>query len=664
MYCEKCKKSFLEVADGVCPICGESLAKIDEQTPNSELLCAIERLKQGNQDGFPTIYEHTYKFVCSRAKTLCDDPEDIPDVVQEAYALLVQNVASLRSNESIFAWLRTVTYHVSSRILKKKKYETLLAEENEEWLESLPDEGADAENDFVNQQDVEIIRGCVNRLPDGLRAVVLAYYYDNLKVEEIAQLLNIPVGTVKSRLFISRKKIKQYIEEEERRLGYKLHSFSAVPLLMAIRSLLQENVVDCEAQSAIMYTRVCSELNLSVGSGATATSVAGTLQSTNAVKTAVRGIFKKTALGSACKAVIAVVCGVAVIATATFAGERLMRKRDTATSNDILANRTSQTTGQQYDSETTISSSMRTTYTSTIVPTSPVVSTTTTTIATTNNTTITTAVTANTSSSPSSQMTTSTTAVATPDYDPDPTHEPPQPGDVYETKDYIYRYQWCDSGSEAEFDPANIDTSIGWSVVTKNQEQTEYEALFDAIYGEPVTTMFYTYNMCCAMTIAPAVPKYITDMSFAYTNTSISVAPVLPETVTALGYAFAGTLITETPIIPTNVKSLMHTFQGCQNLKTAPVIPDSVVNMWGTFSGCSSLVSAPVIPENVCDLTETFLDCSSLTGTVTINSTEVNYNISWCFEGTEKPITLTGSTTKEILLALAETSYNNNITVN
>lgn len=684
MYCEKCKKSYVEVADGVCPVCGEPLADAPAQLQNSELLCAIEQLKQGNQDGFPVVYEHTYKYVYSRAKTLCDSPEDIADIVQEAYSILLQNVASLHSNESIFAWLRTVTFHAGSRILKKKKHETLLTEENEEWLESLPDESADAESDFVSQEDIGIIRDCIKRLPDELRAVILAYYYDNLKVEEIAQLLGIPVGTVKSRLFAARKKIKQYIEEEEHRLGYKLHSFNAVSLLMAIRSLLQENMVAAEVQSATIYTRIYSELSLSAGSGtAISTTVAGTTPTVTVAKAAAGAAFRNATFLGVCKATVAIICGVAIVATAAFAGEHLVRQHGAPGDNDVIVNHTTGTTVQTLDGSITVSSSLDTTYKSTTSPA------TTTPISAINKTTSTTSQVA---TSLTSQKTTSTTSVATKDYDPDPTHAPPQPGDVYETEDYIYRYQWVESYPDAEFDPAYVDTSMGWSVLAKNKEQTEYEALFDTIYGKPVTAMFYTYDSCYAMTVAPAVPKYVTHMDFTYIGTSITMAPALPETVIQLGYTFCRTPIAEAPILPSRVESLFNTFCGCKNLKTPPVIPDSVIDMEGafdgcknlktapvipenvrdldaTFHGCSSLVTAPVIPENVSGLYETFYGCSSLTGTVVINSKEVYYsggNISHtlCFQGTEKPITLTGSAPKEILLALAESSLDNdNVTV-
>lgn len=267
MYCEKCNSLLNE--DNICPVC-DGYATPQETNKLSQ---SIEALKGGNQEAFNVFYNYTSKYVYSRAKALSNDEQTANDIMQEVYISAYKNINSLKSNDSVFAWLRTITFNASNRIMKKNKTETVLSEENEEMLEALPDENEQIEEDYMNKQDIEIIHACINRLSDEQRIVLLAYYYDNLKVEEIAELLQISSGTVKSRLFTARKNLKGFIEEEEKKNGYKLHSFSGVSLALALRKLLQENMnnptINTETLCQSIYEKINSPVNNSAITSAT-----------------------------------------------------------------------------------------------------------------------------------------------------------------------------------------------------------------------------------------------------------------------------------------------------------------------------------------------------------------------------------------------------------
>lgn len=227
---------------------------------NNELISAIEETKQGKEEGFKKLYDSTYQFVYSRAKMLCGSEQETSDIVQEVYISVYRGINTLKSNDSLFSWLKTIIFHTGGRIMKKKGNEILLSEESEEAFESLPDETEQTEQNFIDKQDVEIIRSCIDKLSDEQRAVILAYYYDNLKVEEIAELLSISVGTVKSRLFSARKKLKEYIQEEENKHGYKLHSFGATSLVFTLKSILQGNMETSKDKGTLLYNSICKKL--------------------------------------------------------------------------------------------------------------------------------------------------------------------------------------------------------------------------------------------------------------------------------------------------------------------------------------------------------------------------------------------------------------------
>ena len=79
-----------------------------------------------------------------------------------------------------------------------------------------------------------------------------------------------------------------------------------------------------------------------------------------------------------------------------------------------------------------------------------------------------------------------------------------------------------------------------------------------------------------------------------------------------------------------------------------------------TFVECHNLTTAPVIPSSVVDMEMTFMNCQNLTGNVEINCDPITYD--YCFDGTTKPITITGSCSTETKAALAATANNGNVT--
>lgn len=68
------------------------------------------------------------------------------------------------------------------------------------------------ENELLKKEETDFVRSAVNRLPDKLKLPVLLYYMEDLPVAQIAFVLKIPVGTVKSRLHFARKLLEKELE--------------------------------------------------------------------------------------------------------------------------------------------------------------------------------------------------------------------------------------------------------------------------------------------------------------------------------------------------------------------------------------------------------------------------------------------------------------------
>lgn len=222
-----------------------------------ELREAIERLKSGDQDAFHIFYIHTYQFVYARAKFTIRDEHEAQDLMQEVYLAVYRNIGSLKNTDSVYSWLGGITLRQGMKLVNRKKRNILLSEDQEGMFEDLPDESRGTEERIARAEEIQIMKDCIYELSEEQRAVVLAYYYDEMKGEEIARLLEISEGTVKSRLYHARKRLKASLVELEKKQGYRLYSISIPAVLAAVGYLLGENTITAEAAGGI-YSGICS----------------------------------------------------------------------------------------------------------------------------------------------------------------------------------------------------------------------------------------------------------------------------------------------------------------------------------------------------------------------------------------------------------------------
>lgn len=226
-----------------------------------ELMRAVEQMKAGKESGFNLLYSRTYHFVYGRARHAINDEQEAQDLVQEVYLAAYRNIESLQKAENLYAWLGTIILRQGATMARRKKNHVLLSEENQGMFEAIPDESANVEDDVINEENGEILKGLLEKLPTEQKSALISFYYDGLKVEQIAELTETSAGTIKSRLYLARKRLQEYILELERKEGCTLHGFSAPLLLLAIKMLLSETKLSKEAAQEI-YTQVCAQVGL------------------------------------------------------------------------------------------------------------------------------------------------------------------------------------------------------------------------------------------------------------------------------------------------------------------------------------------------------------------------------------------------------------------
>jgi RNA polymerase sigma-70 factor (ECF subfamily) len=141
------------------------------------------------------------------AKWLLRNEEDACDVVQEAYLRAFKSFSGFRGSNGR-AWLLTIVRNTSYTLLKKNRGADLTTTFDEE-IHASGDESLSPATILEHSEDAELIRQAMDELPVEFREILTLRHQEDLSYKEIADIAQIPAGTVMSRLARARAKLKE-----------------------------------------------------------------------------------------------------------------------------------------------------------------------------------------------------------------------------------------------------------------------------------------------------------------------------------------------------------------------------------------------------------------------------------------------------------------------
>ena len=154
----------------------------------------VLQCRDGRVKAFERLVERWKKRLYSHAWRLTGKHDAAADVLQEAWIAVVKGIRRLDDPGRLRSWLyRIVTFKAADWIRRERKQRGLKSHEARS-------EEPSSDNTF---------RNAIRRLPEDCRAILALFYLEELSVREIAHVLDIPAGTVKSRLFYARKELKR-----------------------------------------------------------------------------------------------------------------------------------------------------------------------------------------------------------------------------------------------------------------------------------------------------------------------------------------------------------------------------------------------------------------------------------------------------------------------
>ncbi|OXS60438.1 hypothetical protein B1A99_08420 [Cohnella sp. CIP 111063] len=174
----------------------------------------LERMIQGDSDAFRRIYELTKDDVYRLLVFLLNDREDAGDVLSEVYLNLYRSLPSYRPEQPFRKWLNGIAVRQASSWKRKLWRRMRLFERVSATSTDGPQGRLPAEERAIAREESRELLALVDRLPYKLKEVVVLRHYREYSLEEVAETLDIPVGTVKSRHHSAIGKLRQWIGQD------------------------------------------------------------------------------------------------------------------------------------------------------------------------------------------------------------------------------------------------------------------------------------------------------------------------------------------------------------------------------------------------------------------------------------------------------------------
>jgi RNA polymerase sigma-70 factor (ECF subfamily) len=137
------------------------------------------------------------------------------DLAQETFARLFAKRKEYQPTGKVSTYMWRIALNLCHDELRRRvrRGETSLdAEQLEPSISALPAYEAAPDTQLVDQERADMVRAALDRLPEGYRAVLVLRHYENLKFREIAEVLDIPEGTVKSRMAEALSQLTRYLK--------------------------------------------------------------------------------------------------------------------------------------------------------------------------------------------------------------------------------------------------------------------------------------------------------------------------------------------------------------------------------------------------------------------------------------------------------------------
>ncbi len=183
---------------------------MSERDVDAELVARVQR---GDRQAFDLLVLKYQRKIMRLLSRMIRDPAEIEDVAQEAFIKAYRALPQFRGDSAFYTWLYRIAINTARNWLatNKRRPTNSFVQENEDGetfdeSDNLTDNST-PESELASRQIAQTVNKAIEDLPEELRNAIVMREIDGMSYEDIAQSMNCPIGTVRSRIFRAREAI-------------------------------------------------------------------------------------------------------------------------------------------------------------------------------------------------------------------------------------------------------------------------------------------------------------------------------------------------------------------------------------------------------------------------------------------------------------------------
>jgi RNA polymerase sigma factor (sigma-70 family) len=191
----------------------DSVCRIIRKQEKMDTKKLIERIQAGDSAAFQSLVEDYQRLVGHIVFRMVSIKEEREDICQDVFLKIYQNLSEFRSESKLSTWIARIAYNACLNHLEKRKLVPL--EElspTDQSVESIL-EKSKRPDEITGEKEMSILlEKEINRMPVTFRTILTLYHLDEMSYAQIADVMGLPEGTVKSYLFRARKLLKERLK--------------------------------------------------------------------------------------------------------------------------------------------------------------------------------------------------------------------------------------------------------------------------------------------------------------------------------------------------------------------------------------------------------------------------------------------------------------------
>lgn len=187
----------------------------------SEDTTLIKRALVGDQRAFKKLRQKYHDAIYNLIYRMIRDKDEVEDLTQEAFIKAFLSLSSFNDEYAFSTWLYKIATNNSIDYIRRKKLQTFsidkpIASSESDMHFELPDSTYEPDQNMIERQRKRLLEDAINSLPAKYRQVIHLRHVEEKEYQEIAQMLKLPLGTVKAHIFRAREMLNKYLRDKLR----------------------------------------------------------------------------------------------------------------------------------------------------------------------------------------------------------------------------------------------------------------------------------------------------------------------------------------------------------------------------------------------------------------------------------------------------------------